>query len=116
MLVLTQPQDLCTQQGTTSQVKGALRLGGRQTTSFCPALRFRLGGQIRHWQRQTEIRSDDLHRLSLHHGKAGSQAFVASGDLVEALLQYCQLKGSAQAYSNGNSVQGTLGFPLIEEP
>ena len=96
MLLRSQPQDLRTYQGSLRQGKGALRLLAGQAPRLRLTLRLGQGAQIRERQGQAARRGNDLHGLSLLHGKAGSQGFVAAQDLVEALLQDSQLKGSPQ--------------------
>src|SRR5262249_42651086 len=87
MLLLIQPQQADPQEETLSQVEGLLDFFSRQPLGFTIALGLGQRLQVLYRQGQAWGRGDDLHRLPLDDSKGGPQGFMASENLIAALLQ-----------------------------
>src|SRR5262249_61136088 len=98
MLLLTQPQQADPQEETLSQVEGLLDLFSRQPPGFTIALDLGRRTQVLYRQGQARGRGDDLHRLPLDNSKGGPQGFMASENLIAALLQSRHDEGAGQTY------------------
>src|SRR5215510_2859138 len=98
MLLLIQPQQADPQEETLSQVEGLLDLCSRQPLGFTIALGLGQRLQVLYRQGQVRGRGDDLHGLPLDDSKGGPQGFMASKNLIAALLQSRHDERTRQTY------------------
>ena len=59
---------------------------------------------------------NDLHQLPIDAGKGGPQGFMASDNLIEALLQDLHVERTLQTYDIGDVEQRQAREQLVKEP
>ena len=116
MLLLAQPQQAAPQERALRQVEGALAFFLHQAPGFAFPLGLGQCTQVSHHQGHVPGGSNDLHQLPIDGGKGGPQGFMASENLIEALLQDRHVERTQQTYDIGDVEQGQAREQLVEEP
>src|SRR6185437_14226289 len=116
VLLLAEPYQRASQQRTAVQIErppgffsgeplnlGLLLVPGQLT-------------QVHHRERQSQGRSDNLNRTSIHYRKGRPQGFMALHDFVKTAFQSGRVKRSLETDGGGNIVGGVVRRQSIDEP